>query len=134
MSSFDWVTARHECSLGKAFDKLRLDVEADVQTRLSLRERLPGFGGFHYGFEFSENASAFSVTVHGGNGRRQGVKFRLEDKHIAVLDEGGKELLQATVTLDNERQCKFVVGGLELEEWQFRKKALEHIFLGELAQ
>jgi hypothetical protein len=38
------------------------------------------------------------------------------------------------VTLDNERQCKFVVDSAELESWQFRKKALEPIFYGDLTK
>jgi hypothetical protein len=135
MSEFDWVKARHECSLSKAFDKLRLDVKADVDTRQSLRVKPLGWDGFEYGFSFSANGSSFYVTIHAGTGRnRQGVIFRLEEKYIAVFDENDKEMFRAMVTIDNDRQCKFFVNGELLEDWQFRKKALEHIFFGELAK
>jgi hypothetical protein len=51
--SFDWVTARQQCSIEKAFEKLRLEVEADVNTRQNLREKRPDWKGFEYGFVFA---------------------------------------------------------------------------------
>jgi hypothetical protein len=133
--NFDWVTARNECSLEKAFEKLRLDVKADVDKRQALRVKPPSWDGFEYGFNYSSNTSAFSASIHASNRSSQGVIFRLEPAgYIAVLNKNDEELFRATVTLDNERQCKFVVDGVELEDWQFRKKALEHIFFGELSR
>ena len=47
---------------------------------------------------------------------------------IVVVDENDKELFSASVTVNNDKECVVVVGDEELEQWQFRKKALETLF------
>ncbi len=129
MSDFDWVTARAGCSLKQVFDNLRLGVQADVETRQKLREHHEGFG-YLQSFSFASKASRFSASVD-YQASRGSVIFVLLADRIAVLDENNEELFNATVTLNNEKQCMLVVEKEEMEEWQFRKKALEVLFFSE---
>jgi hypothetical protein len=45
------------------------------------------------------------------------------------MDED-KEKCIATLTLNNEGECRLLVNGQELEEWQFRKMMWEELFFG----
>lgn len=122
---FDWVTARKDCSLETIFEKLRLGVKGDVEKR-------QGFSGstgdgFVEKFTFVSIAERFSATFSTPIARRT-VIFSLGNDCIHVSDETDKELLRATVTLNNDKLCRLVINGEELEEWQFRKKALENLF------
>jgi len=128
IEKFDWVKARHACSIEQMFEKLRLDVKADIETRHELRERTAF--GFVDDFHFSSREDRFGATAVMRNGIRRTVVFHLSGNEIIVHDENDKELFRASVTLDNDKQCKFVVGQEQLEEWQFRKKALEGVLFG----
>jgi hypothetical protein len=128
MSEFNWVTARNACSLGNVFEKLKLDVQSDVEERQKLRQPLPlPEIGFDHGFVFTSNSRGFSASLKTGRLQYSSI-FALKEDHILVTDEEGEELLKATVTLNNERECRLVVGNEEMEGWQFRKKALEGVF------
>jgi len=43
-------------------------------------------------------------------------------------------MMSATVTLTDDRECRIVVGLEIIEEWQFRKRALEFLFFGEVGE
>lgn len=124
---FEWVKARHECSTGSMFEKLRLDVKADVETRQGLREKTEF--GYINGFTFSSRSDRFSANAATSNSR-QSVIFVLQGNDIAVTDENDQLVFRGKVTLSNDRVCRFVVDDQELEDWQFRKKALEGLFFG----
>ncbi|MFY9790418.1 MAG: hypothetical protein WAJ99_04500 [Candidatus Sulfotelmatobacter sp.] len=127
-SDFHWVIARNTCSVDRIFEKLRLDVKSDVEMRQKLRDPLPPpENGFHYGFSFSSNGSKFSASLK-GRSLNHAIIFALTENYIIVSDENDKELFKASVTLSNDGQCRLVVGAVELEGWQFRKKALEKLF------
>jgi hypothetical protein len=108
---------------------LKLRVSEDVLTRQGLRKNNPEFG-FEDSFIFTPTVSKFSVVRQSHAGSRS-VTFAFRRTRIVVLDSDDKEFMSATVTLADDRQCKIVVGQEVLEEWQFRKKALESIFFGE---
>jgi hypothetical protein len=128
--SFDWVSARHLCSVENLFDKLRLSVKNDVEIRQGLRKPVQEFG-YQYGFSFASNGRAFSVTVRQSKGVTKIATFKLDKNRIIVSDETDKEFLSAKATLDKNRQCRFAVGDEELEDWQFRQKALEAVLFGD---
>jgi hypothetical protein len=129
--SFDWVSARYtSCSIENLFDKLRLSVKNDVEIRQGLRKQLQ-FHGYQYGFSFASNDNQFSVTVRQKRGPVKVATFKLDKNRIVVFDENDKEFLSAKATLDKNRQCRFAVGDEELEDWQFRQKALEAVLFGD---
>lgn len=57
------------------------------------------------------------------------------DSHYCSLHhDNNKEMMSATVTLTDDRECRIVVGLEIIEEWQFRKRALEFLFFGEVGE
>jgi hypothetical protein len=63
------------------------------------------------------------------------VKIGIVGDRIETSREVGREGLSARVTLNNIGRCMLVLDdGTELEQWQFRKMALEGLFFGEKRQ
>ena len=131
MADFEWVRARAECSIGIVFQKLKDHVKGDMEKRLELREK-----GERVKFQMGEKEPADSFSVY-REGEHQGVyglkslKFVMQRHNILVVDDNDVVQLSAALTLDNEGLCKLQVKGENLEEWQFRKMALENLFFGE---
>jgi hypothetical protein len=48
--------------------------------------------------------------------------------NVGVIDDAGKEICVATLTITKERECRLLVNDDELTEWQFRKMVLESLF------
>lgn len=120
---FDWVTARSRCSMNALFEQLRNDVRLDIAAW----EGLPGREGQ---IVFDPHNDYFTVTK---NGRPDAPKvtFRFGDNKEIVIESYGRQKtmsFQATLTLNRERQCRFVVDGQELEGWQVRQMALSPLF------
>ncbi len=90
MGKFDWVKELSSCSLPSIFEKLKLEVEADMNTRMALRRE-----GDAYGFEMTKTADAFVVYLN-SNHRREAVKFSLKGKSIEVSDSSGDLMFEAT--------------------------------------
>ena len=123
MDDFNWVQELSKCSLSVAFESLRQAVKGDVETRRSLMSETA-----HYSFRYVPNNEwNFSVIVEGNN-LHGGVSFDKRGNEIVIEDAAGKVLVTARVTLNKDRECRFVVGEEELESWQLRKKVLEKLF------
>jgi hypothetical protein len=125
-SSFDWVTARSECSLFKVFQQMRLDVQADVNKRNGQRT-VP----YHYEFSIvnpSHGPSSFMVVVSGSGVPQKIVEFRLIKTGIAIHKDGSTgAAFEASITLNDDGECRLKVDGREYEFWQVRRKALEEL-------
>ncbi len=122
--SFDWVTARFDCSLTKMWIRLKVGVTTDVNIRNGLRKE-----GAGYKFEIEENGQSFLIYREAGDFQSPpSVEFKLTAKGIEISSESSQFNILATVTLDREGQCKFSVSGQEWEEWHLRKFALEKLF------
>jgi hypothetical protein len=122
---FDWIKARQECSLTTMFERLRQQVSADVDQRKKLLR-----SDSHYSFEFvSEKTNIFSVAAV-GNQIHCRVQFSLEGNGIQIRSDGfqGTPVFLATLTLNDEGDCRFVVDEIEREFWHIRKMALETLF------
>ncbi len=119
-----WVRERHSCSAYAMFVKLKLEIENDVKERNDVRpeERW-------YGFRVVSRGSAFSV-VRDGNRIGKSVTFSLENEEIVVKDDDDKIVLKASLTLNDEGQCRFKINGKERESWHLRKMVLEEMFFG----
>lgn len=119
---FDWVTAQSACSLTKIFETLKLQVLQDVEIRNKLRPQLAG-----YKFDMAIKASHFTVFVE-SNSPHWGVQFSLSEKTIEVRDDRNAVMIEATLTLNDQRECRLKIKGQEHELWQFRRLALEKLF------
>jgi hypothetical protein len=124
MEDFDWVTALSSCALSAVFEKLKIQVERDVDLRKAqLKE-----SGATYSFKFSPDGDSFVVTTLGNNISGRAIKFRLTVTSIAVHGADDNLMLEATLTLSDDGNCRLLIDGEEKELWQFRKRALEKLF------
>jgi hypothetical protein len=119
--NINWVKVRGECSAVQMFEKLKLDIENDIKTRLAIRpdER-------YYTFRLTSSENSFTV-LREGNRIGAAVAFFLADEAITVK-QSDKILFTARVTLSDEGECVFKIGDKEYESWQVRKIALEDLF------
>ena len=122
VSKFDWVTERSSCSLPKVFKDLRLQVEADVKTRNALRPN-----NSPYEFSVAGNGDDFTVLLEAKDAHRS-VIFSLAEHAILVRDDKGNQMLEVTVTFNDEGKCRLTVNKEERELWQVRRLALEKLF------
>ena len=129
MDDFDWVKALSSCSLSIVFERLRQDVENDVKTRNELRVKDLRADGFGYEFSFTGGSYSFKVILD-SNQKREVVTFKLGDKSISATDSQGDLLFDATLTLNDEGECRLKIEGEEHDLWHVRRMALEHIFFG----
>ncbi len=126
---FDWVTARHKCSLAGVFRVLAEIVDTNVQTANALIE--PG--------AFERNVAANKVIVirkHGG--AASSVVFTLEANAISVkrVNQAGNEkaVFTAKPALTTDGECVLEINDRPLqplELWQVCRLALEDFFFGE---
>ena len=122
-NDFDWVTARHNCSIVSVFKSLEVAAEENVRTRNSLKSQ-----NDHFRFTFQpQQSESFFVQRQTSNSILY-IVFNLRDSFISVCNKSGKELFRAIPTLNNDRECRLKVNGEELEIWQVLRKALESLF------
>jgi hypothetical protein len=122
MSNFDWVTERANCSTQKVFRALELGVKADADKRNAFRK------DGEPKWETASSVERFSVFRAGGDAwPAHVIEFALEGDRIAVYSDSA-DIFGARITINNKGQCRLRVNDQELEEWQFRKKALEDLF------
>lgn len=122
---FEWVNARAKCSAFEVFRQIQEGVEMDVQQR---NQQLPPptDKAFKMLSPLNPSPEKFGVMCMGHN-LRDAVDFTCSQDG-KILAVHGEKRVEATVTLNAERQCVLVVNGEELENWQFRKLALEDFF------
>ena len=119
--TFDWVTARANCSIGDFFERLRNQVKNDVTLRNSSKQEK------HYTFNFVDVASdCFSVTVEGQT-NRAAVRFDLTADHISISAMDGLQY-DVSVTLGGDGECRARIAEQTYDLWQVRKMALEDLF------
>ena len=127
MAEFDWVTERANCSLRKAFTRLQMSAQVDIDTRNQIRQDANEPG------EFKIAAAPNKFTVfREGHGQRGAtlwsVEFTLAEPRLSVVSHDGTVTCYGTLTLNNNGECRIKVNDEELEEWQVRRKALETLF------
>ena len=126
----DWVNVRASCSLLSMFRSLEVAVITDVEAAQSL----PGGNPDRFKFQ-SHSGKSFSVTRMLDHSVPIGdaVVFSCEKDAIHVQwreYSSTTPMFTATVTLDNDGNCKFRVGDQSLEQWQVRRMALEKLLFG----
>lgn len=113
---YNWVEERAMFSVYRMFLHLRHDTEKDVSIRNSM---LRANGRF----SFTGDNDTFLVI---DNVTRSCVDFKRALDHLDIVGVGAAT--RATITLSNDKTCKWVVGGVEVDSWQLRKRALEALF------
>ena len=130
--NFDWVTARHRCSIASEFERLRCAVEKDCNAR----RKCSGVDE-SVQFNFADGEDHFSVArtqpdIRHGEAHRASFHLRLD--HIAVVDTWREEKRQMilTLTLNDEGECRFLIDGEgEYLRWQVARRALCPLFFPE---
>lgn len=131
MQEFDWVKKRHACSLGDVFERLRLEVQSDVNIRNELRDTTEPEGHRYYGFGFKSSSRSFTAFAQGTpevTKLHKSVLFTLEADHIAVTQDAAPHPLIVRIGLNDEARCVFKVEEKEYESWQLRKLVLDDLF------
>jgi len=124
-SEFDWVTARAERSLYRAFKELLKGVEQDVDKHNTHRQQ----GDPSKWTMAGVSSNGFSVIREEASFHPSGasIDFMLSEKGITVSDEKGAKFT-AVLSLNNEGRCIFKVDKAEMEQSQVRRLALESLF------
>jgi hypothetical protein len=130
--TFDWVTARANCSASEVYRDFVLQIKHDVEIRngaLSGKERR-----HEVNFVFNGGYQPTSVVVAAQTGGQYLAETRLARAIFTKIPEGisveytdGKTLV-GLLTLSQEGECRLKVDGVEYSFWQFRKLTLEPIF------
>jgi hypothetical protein len=124
-SDFDWVAARLECSAAKVFELLYLETLRSVEAR---NATLPEG---QTRFETANGDGVFSVVRRHRFTGVAGVRFFLVGDEISVESQGVNVQFTASLTLNDEGECRLMVDGRTLDRWQVLRRALESLFFGQ---
>jgi len=103
-------------------NELRRGVEPDVVARNKILTQ-----NDQMRFEVKDGRDLDSFTVMRHSQRSDSVYFYAQDNAITVL-KGMEPFLQGSITLNDAGECRLKVKDVELEFWQFRRRALEELF------
>jgi len=108
------------------YEMIRQAIKEDVEKIKPLRA---GSGSI---FTFNTNGNKFSVIREGKASLYSIVNFALSADNKEILVTNGSDVLQfkATLTLNDEGECRFKINGEagDKDSWQVRRKALEELF------
>lgn len=122
MDNLNWVRARAACSLAGIYELLRDQVRQDVAERSKLQA-----AETVRKFDFHTSGSSFRATTSCGQ-TTNSVRFLLTEKAITVEDTDGRVMFSGSPAIADDGRCRLRIGSDELDLWQFRKRALEHLF------
>jgi hypothetical protein len=121
----NWVEKRAACNAGHVFDELCVAIRRDVEAINQAR-------GLKEPAHFSSNLLSDQSTIVVGQPNRNPrviVRISIVGDSISVSDGSQGFEWSAAVTLNDEGRCILKLDdGTLLEQWQFRKKALDHLF------
>jgi hypothetical protein len=131
--NFNWVIVRAACTVEKIFNELRLGIDEDIAAINSIR-KLPENGCFQA--NLSPTTKVLTIAQLGAVSQR--IRIRIEGKKITVEEEcatSSRSTWSVEIGLNDEGRCILRLGEEnELEQWQFRKRALENLFFGDEAR
>jgi hypothetical protein len=124
----NWVEKRAGCNIVEVFNRLCMEIANDIIA----------INGIKYKeFYFKQESLSDGTIVIGQPNRtpRLTVAIGIVDQKIVVVDQATADRWSVRVGLNNEGRCTLKLeDGTELEQWQFRKKALEELFFGDKRQ
>jgi hypothetical protein len=125
MSNFDWIKARAACSAARVFEQLRLQIETDIQQRNDMLQ------GAAHSFQMVSEGNKFKIFVSPSLAvpvAHQSIRFQLEGQQIVATDAASATVFTATLTLNDQGQCRLNINARLYELWQVRHMALEKLF------
>jgi len=105
------------------FGLLKQDAEKNVETIKAVTKPQGG----EIPVRFFDNDSSFGVIRETYKGEI-GVRFSLRQDAVSIEGQGVNVSFTATLTLNDEGECRFTVGGQTLDRWQVLRRALEPLF------
>lgn len=124
----NWVDKRAACTAEQMFNELCRGIDNDIST-FNASKGLSDANRF--GADMMQTGEAVAIGQYGTTPRKR-VIVGLSGKEIEVRDDATQSRWRASVALNNEGRCILKLeDGTELEQWQFRKKALQGIFFGD---
>jgi hypothetical protein len=126
----NWVEKRAACTVAEVFNQLCDEIESDVTAANSARQ-------LSEDDQFVATRSGGGPVIIVGRPRRvpnPRVFVALADNRIEVTTERNDKW-SATVGLNDEGRCTLRLADgkteiTEVEQWQFRRRALESLFFG----
>lgn len=126
--NFNWVSVRSQCSVKQMFEDLRLGIKQDVEAINEIIQQRPATNPPRV-FKISENSRTVKVFIDGVFEEGPSIVFVLMRDAIKVgVAETNETLFVASIGLNHDGDCRFIVSGEEYDSWQVRRKALEGIF------
>jgi len=123
MKDFNWVEARSQCNVFQVFRELQSSIEEEVGIRHQQTE------GKNVGFRFQQYGEKKFAVYRNSLEKSMMVEFRCDAAGIYAKGDNSLDL-KATLSLNDEGECRLKVGTEELMQWQFRRRALEDLFFG----
>jgi len=119
----NWVEKRAACTADSIFLQLVAGINDDVKAR-----NVAGYDA-NFAAELTRDKQVLVIGQTGVWARKERIRiFPLHGK-IEVRDEIRSANFSAEVFLNEEGRCKLrLEDGKELEQWQFRRMALEALF------
>ena len=118
---FDWVEARHNCSIRVEFEKLRRDVEkaTEQHKKLTLDDAR---------FEFHDEGDFFVVQCFRGHEDETGAVFTRKNGSIEV--DAAATKFTVSLTLNDDGECRYRIGDgpQEYLRWQVIRRVLQPVF------
>ena len=112
MENFDWVTFKQGCSLARAFERLKTQCETDVETRTALLNDETTV------FKVETlKADKFLVSIECRLGYASVTFSRTPPATVSVHRHDGTVLVEGTLVLGDDQECKLRVEGQELAFW-----------------
>jgi hypothetical protein len=122
----NWVEKRAGCTSRSIFPQLVAGINEDV------KERNATSSGANFAAELTGDGKALVIGETGVWARKERVIIFSLDGKIEVRDETKNIKFSVDVFLNEEGRCKLrLEEGKELEQWQFRRLALEGLFFGD---
>ena len=124
----NWVEKRASCTIDRVFNQLCDGIKDDVNTVNSVLQ-LRDYD------KFQANMHSSGTTIIIGQPERVPRKrmyVGIVGERIQVSQEWDGNKWDVSIGLNNEGRCILRLDeSTELEQWQFRKKALEGLFFGD---
>lgn len=127
----DWVSKRAACTAERIFFQLVAAIKEDVKAR-----NVSG-GDVQFVAELTGDQMTLVIGETGTWARKERVRIFALNGKIEVRDEIRGAKFAAKVFLNDEGRCQLKMqdeteeDGRELEQWQFRREALEGLFFGD---
>jgi hypothetical protein len=125
-TELNWVEKRAACTAEKMFTQLVLGINEDIKAR-----NIVGADS-QFAAGMTSDQKVLIVGEAGTWARKEKLRIFPLDGKVEVRNEFDGTTFSARVFLNDEGRCKLrLEDGTELEQWQFRKKALESLFFGD---